>query len=60
VRNVGVGRVGVCILCTCVSEEGGGEKSAGSESLFCCHTHLDTSVSRTLTDSALTPDAVRV
>ena len=33
VRNVGVGRVGVCMLCTCVSEEGGGEKSADSESL---------------------------
>jgi hypothetical protein len=33
VRSVGVGRVGVCMLCTCVSEEGGGEKSAVSEPL---------------------------
>ena len=31
VRSVGVGRVGVCMMCTCVSEEGGGEKSADSE-----------------------------
>ncbi len=33
VRSVGVGRVGVCMLCTCVSEEGVGGKNAGSESL---------------------------
>ena len=33
VRNVGVGRVGVCMLCTYVNKEGGGEKSVGSESL---------------------------
>ncbi len=36
VRRVGVGRVGVGMLCTCVSEEGGGEKSsksAGSDDL---------------------------
>ena len=35
VRNVDVGRVGVCMsmMCTCVSEAGGGEESAGSESL---------------------------
>ena len=31
VRSVDVGRVGVCILCTCVKEEGGGEESSGSE-----------------------------
>ena len=33
VRSVGVERVGVCMLCTCVGKEGGGEKSADSESL---------------------------
>jgi hypothetical protein len=36
VRNVGVGRVGVCMMCTWVredSEEEGVEKSTGSESL---------------------------
>ena len=33
VRSVGVGRVWDCMICTCVSEEGGGEKSADSESL---------------------------
>jgi hypothetical protein len=31
VRSVGVGRVGVCILCTYVSEEGGDEEGTGSE-----------------------------
>ena len=31
VRSVGVGRVGVCILCTCVSEEGGDGEGPGSE-----------------------------
>ena len=31
VRSVGVGRVGVCMLCTCVSEEGGDGEGAGSE-----------------------------
>jgi hypothetical protein len=52
------------MMCTCVSEEGGGEKSSksvDSEDLsllswrvwdqkrhLYCHTHLDTSVSRTL------------
>ncbi len=36
VRSVGVGRVGVCTLCACVSEEGRDEKSSkgwGSEDL---------------------------
>ena len=33
VKRVGVGRVGVCMLCTCVRKEGGGEKSVESESL---------------------------
>jgi hypothetical protein len=31
VRSVGVGRVWDCILCTCVSEEGGDGEGAGSE-----------------------------
>jgi hypothetical protein len=31
VRNVDVGRVEVCMLCTCLSEEGEREKSVGSE-----------------------------
>ncbi len=31
VRRVGVGRVGVCMLCTYVSEEGGDGEGAGSE-----------------------------
>ncbi len=26
-----MGRVGICNLCTCMSEEGGGEKSVDSE-----------------------------
>ncbi len=33
VRSVGVGRVGVCMLCTSVREEGESEKSVGSEFL---------------------------
>ena len=33
VRSVGVGRVGVCMLCTYVNEEGGGEQSTDSETL---------------------------
>ncbi len=33
VRNVGVGRVWDCMLCACVSEEGGDGESAGSEAL---------------------------
>ena len=33
VRSVGVGRVGICILCTFVREEGRDEKSEDSESL---------------------------
>ena len=33
VRSVGVGRVGVCMLCTCVSEEGGDGESVDSEEL---------------------------
>ncbi len=33
VTSVDVGRVGVCILCTYVREEGGGEKCLGSEDL---------------------------
>jgi hypothetical protein len=36
-------------LCACVSEEGGdgeGERSAWQKFHLCCHTHLDTSVSR--------------
>jgi hypothetical protein len=31
VRRVNVGRVGVCMMCTHVSEEGGNEKSSKSE-----------------------------
>ena len=31
VRSVGVGRVGVCMLCTSVTEEGGDGEGAGSE-----------------------------
>ncbi len=31
VRNVGVGRLGVCMVCTYVSEKGGDEKSSKSE-----------------------------
>jgi hypothetical protein len=31
VRSVDVGRVGVCILCTCVKEERGGEGSSGPD-----------------------------
>ena len=31
VRRVGVGRVGVCMLCTSVSEEGGDGEGADSE-----------------------------
>ena len=33
VRSVGVGRVVGYMLCTCVNEEGGGEKSVDSETL---------------------------
>ena len=33
VRSVGVGRVWDCMLCTCVSEEGGDGESAGSKAL---------------------------
>ncbi len=33
VRSVGVGRVGVCMLCTCVSEEGWDGESVASEAL---------------------------
>ncbi len=33
VRNEDVGRVEVCMMCTCVNEEGGGKKSEGSEGL---------------------------
>ena len=33
VRSVGVGRVGVCMLCTYVSEERGDGEGAGSEAL---------------------------
>ena len=49
VRSVVVGRVGVCILCTSVSEEGGGENvRVWTQKLYlCCHTHIDPSVSRT-------------
>ena len=31
VRSVGVGRVWDCMMCTCVSEEGGDGEGAGSE-----------------------------
>jgi hypothetical protein len=31
VRSLDMGRVGICMLCTCVSEEGGDGKGAGSE-----------------------------
>jgi hypothetical protein len=61
VRSVGVGRVGVCILCTCVSEEGGDGESAGSETLSLLSYHIggscrvrDESVSIIL--SSYTPD----
>jgi hypothetical protein len=47
VRNVGVGMVGVCILCKFVSEEGGTRRVWSQKCHLCCHTHLDTSVSRT-------------
>jgi hypothetical protein len=33
VRNVGVGRVWDCMLCTCVNEEGWDGESVGSETL---------------------------
>jgi hypothetical protein len=48
VRSVSVGRVWDCMLCTCVSEEGGDGEGASSDLKhhLCCHTHLDTSVSR--------------
>jgi len=42
---VGVGRVGVCMLCTCVREEGDDGEGTGSGRHLFCHTHLDTSVS---------------
>ena len=33
VRSVGVERVRVCMLCTCVNAAGGGRESSGSETL---------------------------
>jgi hypothetical protein len=55
VRRVGVGNLGVCILCTSVNEEGGwgGREECGFRSSNSTrHTHLDTSVSWTWVDSA--------
>jgi hypothetical protein len=45
VRSVGVGRVWDCILCICVRRVGTGRVRSQKCHLW-CHTHLDTSVSR--------------
>ena len=49
---MGGGLYDVCIRDSNVSEEGGDEKSGTQNLYLYCHTHLDTSVSRTWGDSA--------